>query len=328
MNLWRSQLIVDPIHNLIELGNPAIRFFVERDLLEIAPGVGIELWKMPEAASLVRRQQSDGRWMYPGNTAREKNQEDYDQIETYRNLGILVEKYGFTSNHPAVEAAASYLFSCQSREGDFRGIYGQQYSPNYTGGIMELLIKAGFQDDKPIQRGFEWLLSIRQDDGGWAIPIRTLGLNLQQMYSQDRPLLPDRSKPFSHLVTGVVVRAFASHPVWRNSEIARQTASMLAQRFFKPDDYIDRKNREYWERVSYPFWFTDIVSALDSLTLVGIQDNLPEVRGAIEWLGKKQTPDGNFDLRIVHGKDRHIIKYWITLAICRIFKRYYQGMQS
>ena len=328
MNEWRSQLKVDPIPNLIELENPAIRFFVEQDLLEEAPGDSKELWIMPEAASLVRRQQTDGRWKYPGNTAREKNQEDYDQIETYRNLGILIEKYCFTRSHPTVEAAASFLFSCQSEEGDFRGIYGQQYSPNYTGGIMELLIKAGFQNEETIQRGFEWLLTIRQDDGGWAIPIRTLGLNLLQMYSQDRPLLPDRSKPFSHLVTGVVLRAFAAHPIWKFSEIVRQTASMLAQRFFKPDEYIDRKNREYWERVSFPFWFTDIVSALDSLTLVGIQDNLPEVRSAIEWLGNKQTPDGNFDLRIVHGKDRHIIKYWITLAICRIFKRFYQGMQS
>ena len=102
---------------------------------------------------------------------------------------------------------------------------------------------------------------------------------------------------------------------------------MLARRFFKPDAYIDRRTPEYWQRVSFPFWFTDIVSTLDSLTLVGIQDNLPEVQRAIDWLRNKQSSDGNFDLKIVHGKDRHIIKYWITLAICRIFKRYYQGMQ-
>jgi len=328
MKNWRSHLKVDPIPNLTGLGIPAIQYFVERDLLDETPGDGSDLWNLPEAASLVRRQQMDGRWKYPGNTAREKNQEDYEQIETYRNLGILVEKYCFTRSHPAIQRAASFLFSCQSEEGDFRGIYGQQYSPNYTGGIMELLIKAGIQDDEHIQHGFDWLLSIRQDDGGWTIPIRTLGLNLQAMYSQDRPLLPDRSKPFSHLVTGVVMRAFAAHPDWRNSEIAKQTASMLVQRFFKPDEYIDRKHSEYWERVSFPFWFTDIISVLDSLTVVGIQESHPELQDAIEWLGNKQAQDGNFNLRIVHGKDRHIIKYWITLAICRIFKRFFHGMHS
>ena len=326
MHMWRSQFKVDPIPTLIAVENPAIRFFVERDLMEIPPGKVNDLWKLSEAASLVRRQQPDGRWIYPGNTARQKDQEDYDQIETYRNMGILVENYGFTRSHPAVQGAAGYLFSRQTVEGDFRGIYGQQYSPNYSAGIMELLIKAGFQDDEPIQRGFEWLLSIRQEDGGWAIPVRTLGMKLEQMFSLDKPLSPDRSKPFSHLVTGVVLRALAAHPVWRKSEVARRTASMLAQRFFKPDAYIDRRTAEYWVRVSFPFWFTDIVSALDSLALVGIQGRLPEVQGALEWLENKQTSDGNFDLRIVHGKDRHIIKYWITLAICRILKRFYQGI--
>jgi len=42
-------------------------------------------------------------------------------------------------------------------------------------------------------------------------PGRTVGAKLDSLMMKDDPVQPDRSKPFSHLVTGVVVRAFAAH---------------------------------------------------------------------------------------------------------------------
>ena len=53
------------------------------------------------------------------------------------------------------------------------------------------------------------LPAIRQRDGGWAIPMRTLGHRYRDFLDVERypePLAPDRSKPFSHLVTGMVLR--------------------------------------------------------------------------------------------------------------------------
>lgn len=38
---------------------------------------------------------------------------------------------------------------------------------------MELQIKAGYTDEPRIEKGFKGLLSVRQDDGGWANPLRT-----------------------------------------------------------------------------------------------------------------------------------------------------------
>ena len=57
-----------------------------------------------------------------------------------------------------------------------------------------------------------WLLSMRQDDGGWAIPTRTPGLSLNVMLTARETFEPDRSRPSSHLVTGFVLRALAAHP--------------------------------------------------------------------------------------------------------------------
>jgi hypothetical protein len=76
---------------------------------------------------------------------------------------------------------------------------------------MEFLIKAGYARDERIAQGFQWLLRIRQRDGGWAIPLRTVGAKLDSFMMNGDPVQPDHSKPFSHLVTGVVVRAFAAH---------------------------------------------------------------------------------------------------------------------
>ena len=134
--------------------------------------------------------------------------------------------------------AAEFLFAHQTRVGDFRGIYGRQYSPNYTAGMMELLIKAGYYKDRRIELGFRWLLSVRQDDGGWAIPLRTAAASSHKRWTdlmRANPIDPDTSKPFSHLVTGVVLRAYAAHNGYRKSTEAHAAGELLSHRIFKPD---------------------------------------------------------------------------------------------
>ena len=233
-------------------------------------------------------------------------------------LGELVEKFGFNHASPAIRGAAEFIFTFQTEEGDFRGIYGNQYTPNYTAGIMELLIKSGYGDDPRIERGFEWLLSIRQEDGGWAIPMRTAGMKLDVMKKDT--IEPDRSKPFSHLVTGVVLRAFAAHPRYRRRKEARAAGELLASRLFKRDKYPDRATPEYWTRVAFPFWFTDIISALDALSYLGFTREDPRISDALDTLGDRQREDGLFELKLLRIKDKDI-EFWICLVICRLFTR-------
>jgi len=321
MKNWRKELRVDPIPCLLSSGNKAIEYFVKRDL----SGGRVEpveiLWKLPEAERLLRRQQEDGSWKYPGGGKEHlRSQEDYNQIETYRILGELVEKCGLNKQHRAIRKAAEFLFSKQTEEGDFRGIYGNQYSPNYSAGIMELLIKAGYDGDPRIKKGFNWLLSIRQNDGGWAIPLRTIGAKYADIVKAIT-IEPNLSKPFSYLVTGVVLRAFAASPKYSKSPEAVTAGKLLASRFFKRDVYPDRNTPEYWGKVSFPFWFTDIVSALDSLSLLGFSGDEPDIDDALRWLKNRQNDDGLFELKLMKGKDKDL-KLWICLAICRAFKRF------
>jgi hypothetical protein len=320
-SLWTARLVVDPVPLLRSSGSKAVAYFAARDLAdEMVPTVR-KLWALPEVERILRRQRDDGSWRYAGRKKDSHSTQEYDQLETYRVLGWLVEKYGMDDRHPAVNAAAEFLFSFQTEEGDFRGIYGRQYTPNYSGAIMELLIKAGYQKDPRVEAGFKWLDAVRQVDGGWAIPVSTADGRLDADTMRAAPIEFSLARPSSHLVTGMVLRAYAAHRRKRRSREAREAGELLASRFFQRDRYTGRQSPDYWARVSYPFWFTDIVSALDSLWFVAFTAENIHIDGALRWLAERQRSDGLFDLKILRDRDRDA-PHWVSLAVSRQFKRY------
>ena len=283
------------------------------------------LWELPWVAKILRKQQEDGSWKYPGGKPEIRSQQNYNQLQTYKMLLDLVEKYGFTREHGALERAAEFLFTFQTDEGDFRGIYRDQYSPNYTAGITELLVKGGYGDDRRVAKVFSWLLAMRQGDGGWAVPMRT-GVpkgtsTIKEAFWVDGPIQPDRSKPFSHWCTGIVLRAFAAHEEYRQAPEARAAGELLKSRFFQADPYPDRKAAYYWEKIRYPFWWTDILSALDSLWWLGFSGEDGDVRKGLQWLIANQEETGLWKARYLSGGDKDI-HLWTTLQVCRVLERF------
>lgn len=322
MASWTRQLERNPIPALLAGGVAAVVYFTRRDLLEEKVGPLASLWQAGVARSIVRLQQRDGSWRYPSGRTRLRSRENYDQLETYRRVGQLVEKYGMTREAPALARAAERLFRFQTREGDFRGIYGNQYTPNYSAGILELLIKAGYVDDSRVDRGLRWLLSTRQDDGGWALPLRTAGKNLSEAFAKVAPLPGNPKRPASHLITGVVLRAFAAHPTYRRRQEAKRAGEILLSRFFKPDHYPDRKAAGLWTKFTYPFWFTDLLSSLDSLSLLGFRSDDPRIEAALEWFRARQDEEGLWDLPLLKTGDKDQ-RLFLALGICRVFRRFY-----
>jgi len=313
---WRSDLKVDPIPLLLSSRSEAVRFLARRDLLG-TPGDERRLWELPAPRTLVGRQRPDGSWKYP---SRKSLQRAYDAYQTYHALGDLVEKYGFDRRSQAVAKAVDYIYSTQTEEGDIRGIYGPQYSPNYTAAMTEIAIKAGYAGDPRIENALEWLFSMRQDDGGWAVPIRSVGMSFSESLKAEGPVRPDRDKRFSHLITGIVLRAFAAHPRWREDEGIRKAANLLVGRFFKPDVYADRRAPSYWESTSFPFFWTDILSSLDTVSRLGIRRSEKNVEKGLAWLSSKQKPSGYFGLKLLACAREPDIDNWIVLASSRVFK--------
>ena len=88
-------------------------------------------------------------------------------------LGYL----GFGMSHPAVRSGAEYLFSKQRKDGswplpervsDFEFTKGPYtMTPVQTSVPLQALAMCGFAEDPRAERGYEWLMENRLEDGSW-----------------------------------------------------------------------------------------------------------------------------------------------------------------
>jgi hypothetical protein len=327
---WLELLKVNPIPGLLAAGGEALAYFVRRDLLDEDPGPVEALWELPAASRLLRKQQANGAWRYGGQGRIKFRYINYDLLETYRSLGVLVEMAGFNRNHPAIERAAEYLYSCQTAEGDIRGILGTQTMPYYHGAILSLLIMAGYEDDPRVIKGLDWLLEVRQGDGGWVVPAQTVPPKEKAgALWTGEPVPLDRSRPSSHLATGMALRAFAAHPTYRESEQAHEAGDLLKSRFFQADKYNDRRGPEYWLKFQYPFWWSNLLTALDSLSRMRYSPDDADIQEGVTWFRQNQESDGLWPTGYGKGAKADTVRRWVGLAACRVLKRLYgrgQGM--
>ncbi|MFC1707187.1 adenosine deaminase [Planctomycetota bacterium] len=203
---------------------------------------------------------------------------------------------------------------------------------DYTGAILSLVIKAGYENDPRVERGMRWLLSMRQDDGGWTIPILCGGFDretqnrLTTEYAE--PIAPDRSKPFSHNWTGLVLRAFAAHPAYRASPEAHAAGVLLKSRFFKKDVYSSYQAASYWVKFQFPYWWNHLLAALDSLSWLGFAADDPDIQRGLDWFRDNQERTGLWRLTYEQGRvlrdapQTRTEARWVSLAICRVLRRF------
>lgn len=246
-------------------------------------------------------------------------------FEIIKQLGFLVEYYGFSKSDGVVERAAEYFFSKQSDVGDFRGFYGNQYSPNYTGAALALLVKAGFRNQPEIKKCFSYFENNMQEDGGWAIPFRTSEKKVDAINSK-KTIEPDFTKPSSYFVTGDVLRTYAEHPQKKKLKRIHNAAELMKSYFFKRDRYVDRAAVEFWYKIRFPFWYTNLLSALDTLSKLGYSKDDPQIKKAIDWFVKNQEKSGLWKSGFEKGKKETVEerRLWVSLVFCRALKTFYE----
>ncbi len=314
-------------------------YYTRRDLLNEKGDPISSIWNLPEAKKLLKKQQSDGSWKSSSQKQLVNSGVKYPLVETWKQFRYLIEQFEFTKEHPAIEKAAEFLFSCQTQEGDIRGFLANQYAPYYTGAITALLIKAGYVKDSRIEKSMKWLLDMRQDDGGWVIGspgmigsphLSTKEVNdLTSNKNRETLKLFDKSKPFSAAGTGMIIRAFAAHPVYRSSEPAIKAANLLKSKFFKKDNWSSYQHPDNWIRFQFPFWWNNILTSLDSISWIGIPKEDEDVQNALSWFVKNQEPNGLWKVSYskIHKNAEiartHDAQLWISLMICRIFKKFF-----
>jgi len=324
---WRSQLKKDPLPYLLRTDDEALLFQIKRDLMGQRVGKAWELWDSPEVRKLETKQRPDGTWKYPGRGSGVALGEDYEFYQTWKVLSMLVECYCMERSHPMVERAVEALLAKQTDEGDIRGIYGNQYSPNYTAAAIELAVKAGFARDKRVEKAFAWLIRVRQYDGGWAVPLRAYPfISFRQAMVSD-PLPPVGSKPSSYWCTGVVLRAFAVKKDRARSREAHEAGEVLKKGFFRTEPYPDRSTADFWTKFTFPFQYNDLCSSLDVLSKLGFPGDDPDIVKAVGYFRERQGENGSFDLKLnlARGKD---VGRWVTFSLCRSLARFYGGTRA
>jgi len=334
---WIKDLFsYDPLKPLLGSNNPAIIYFTQRDILQESFKEFCSLYELPMAQKIIKKQRPEGFWKSTSANKKKHPAQNYELLETYRHSNILVNMYGLTRKHPCIERAAEYFFSCQTEEGDIRGIIGEQYAPYYNGIIVSILNLAGYAEDSRVERIIQWLLKMRQDDGGWVIgsPGGMGKYTKDELSALTTQFVGtrhdfDKARPFAHSGTGMVIRAFATHPIHHNTLEAKKAAQLLASHFFKKNNYSSYQHPDNWVRFKYPFWWTDLISALDSVSLIGLPRDHKKVAEALQWFIEHQEPSGLWKISYsrIHKSSENSktreLQLWISLAILRIFKRYY-----
>ncbi len=320
---WSSHLPYDPLPQLLDPNDPALDFHARRDLLDERRLARRRLWELPEPRLLLARQTASGAWEYPKKGSAREPYNNYAVLETWRSLNTLVMMFAFDRSHPAIERAAKYLFTCQSSQGDLRGILGNQHMPYYHSAILEVLVRSGFADDRRVRLGLDWLLTMRQNDGGWIIPTQAVPWSKRtHAFWRGAPRPPDRALSFSHMATAMVLRGLVAHSAYRRRREVQAACELLKARMFQPDRYGDRQGREYWVKFQYPFWWPNILTVLDLLHGAGFRAEDEHIRPALQWFAAHQRRDGVWDTGYGHGRRAARSERWVALAVCRVLRAY------
>jgi hypothetical protein len=287
---WRARLASDPIPRLLREGTPSVLARVRRDLIDDseAPNAD-EIAGYPEVKALLRKVEKDGSFA-PKAAEKELGGAKFAKclatlrgLDRLADLGLRIEPTSKVA--PELRRIADSILTSQESDGGIGDLTlgdspkgrGKIVALHFHGWAISALCRAGLESDERVDKGFRFLLSLRQDDGGWAWRgVRT----------------DSAARPSSHLVTGMVLRAFASSKERRGSREARRAAELLATRFLQPDRYDDRKAPSYWEMLSEPRFFTDVLDALDTITGIGLGKENSGVRTAEAYLRSRQSKDG------------------------------------
>ena len=299
---WRARLASDPIPRLLREGSPSVLARIRRDLIDDSEAPGLdEVWGYPEVKALVKKIEKDGSFA-PKAPEKALGGPDFAAalatlrgLDRLADLGVRAGEGGEPGKDGApakpakvpkeLQKSVDFLLSSQASDGglaalaitDSPKVPAKMPALHFQGWAVSALCRVGFETDPRVEKGLQFLIERRQDDGGWAWRgVRT----------------DSAARPSSHLITGMVLRAFAASGARRASREARRAAELLATRFLQPDRYPDRKAPSFWEILTEPRFYTDVLDALDTVTAIGLGKENSGVRTAEAYLRSRQGVDG------------------------------------
>jgi hypothetical protein len=262
---------------LLEPREPAVRYQSLRDIV----GESVESHAVKDAYSqiarkgwvfrILDRQLQGGYW------------HNYEllhwpkYVSTAYMVMILVD-LGLRADNPKLKLSCDLLLRVlsQTEEGGFA--FGKSSHFCVTGNFARTFIKAGYADDRRVQRALEWIVDSQKEDGGWhCFPSKHGTLDCWEGLSAFAAL------PREKWTRGI-----------KNS-VERGVSFYLERRLWKEG----QKRYEPWFRFHYPVhYYYDLLVGLDVMTSLGCVDDV-RLKPALDVLKKKRKPDGKWILDAV-----------------------------
>ncbi len=223
---WIPLLLADP--------SPSLRILVLRDLLkkpESDPEIQ-ELTKMQDSdhliMDLISLQQPDGSW----KGGRGYSLTYTDQITATSMALLRLGFLGFSPDHPTVQNGVEFLFKKQLEDGSWPlPLKGKKINGGYdmiplqTAFPLRAIAACGYPTDTRAERGYEWLMSHRLEDGSWPAGIKS---GTKGFIAGYRKLAHSRWGCRTN--TTAVLHCLAFHPQRRTKKPARKALDLLLAR--------------------------------------------------------------------------------------------------
>jgi hypothetical protein len=170
---------------LLKNGSPPVRYLTHKYLMRTA-GQDETLWRdvetCREAAGIFDKQEPDGSWCAGGSWALTPSYKPQGGVDPYTPKYVtavwvlpILGEMGFTARDGRIRKACDFILE----HGYFRDpIFIDPAVPVYDSDISpcrfaQYLIALGAVDcvnDSRIEKGYDYLLNMQRDDGGWAHP--------------------------------------------------------------------------------------------------------------------------------------------------------------
>jgi hypothetical protein len=328
---WISALKKDPAEWLLEDGDPSVRYFTLRDILD----------KPEEDASVISaRAAIMSAGIVPAILSRQREPEYLNNLKSF-----YTDKYGglvwslITLAELGAERSlqigeqCEYLFanSQERTDGGFSmhaaaktgGGRQTEVIPCLTGNLTWCLLRFGYLGDPRLERAIGWLTRfMRFNDGAETEP---------QVPPYDRYDMCWGAHT-CHMGVVKALKALGAIPEEKrtpevNETIRKAAEFLLIHNIHKRSHDLSRISKPGWLKFGFPLMYqTDVLEILDILTSLGIHDD--RMREAIDSVRTKQDGDGRWKLENVYDllvpvEEKGKQSKWVTLRALRVLKRWH-----
>lgn len=309
---WAAMLQGNPVPWLLDDGNPSVRYWTLRDLLD-RPEHDPELQQAhaaipshPPISELLAAQKRGGYWVKRDYYLPKHN-------GTFWVLTVLAD-LGVTAENDQVQRACEFMFGFQRDGGVFcrrrrvagRGlIWDTGAGPCTHARIVRFLIQFGYGEDPRLRAAIDWLLSAARADGMWDCGAP--------------------SRPGCLRATLDALRVSALDPEAAAHPATSRGAAVVCELLMEPRMHRYHVGHE-WTDLEYPYFGYGLVPTLDSLTRLGYAQAQPEISAALDYLLSRRLLGGvwpldsaPYRLPLELGQPGSPSK-WITLDVLRVLK--------